>query len=488
MVVDLTSGDVLVSWAPDDGRSGAIGEESAGRVAENGASPSAESASLVVGAALEALRSRAAAGASWWAPHGGSDGLEFGALIPAGESASTVVVATVPWQEVGAAASRPFRPGMESLFLADVELERYYFHTDSALVGGAVASELRSHGPDFALSFDRIRDLAVTIGASRDVTDHRLALGARKRAVVIVVGLVIVAVGGVLAAEARRLGSRIALARDAAELYAQGRMGHRVPLRGRGELGELGNSLNAMADRLEGEQRRAVESTSFEVLRRARRRFREEVADGRAGLEELGRNLVDPQTPRVVLRGAGRVLARLAGKLGSLGEGILPEEQSPPDAVPGSGEPPAVDPAGVISRCVAEMGAGRSDVHAQLLLPSMLPATGVPVVVLRRVLAAILDNALRAMPDGGVVKVEAVAESDRVSLHIVDTGVGMAAAFVRRELFRAFASGWPDGEGLGLSLHHARNALERFGGTIEVSSREGVGTRVTLRLPLARPV
>jgi signal transduction histidine kinase len=75
-----------------------------------------------------------------------------------------------------------------------------------------------------------------------------------------------------------------------------------------------------------------------------------------------------------------------------------------------------------------------------------------------------------------------------VTIAVADTGVGIPAEHVPRIFERFYrvdpartrASG---GTGLGLAL--VRNAVERSGGTVEISSAVGHGTKLTIRLPRA---
>ena len=59
----------------------------------------------------------------------------------------------------------------------------------------------------------------------------------------------------------------------------------------------------------------------------------------------------------------------------------------------------------------------------------------------------------------------------------------MTAEFIRRDLFKPFSSSKAGGFGLG--AFEARSLAEAMGGRIDVESKPGVGSRFTLRLPLA---
>ncbi|WP_329052149.1 HAMP domain-containing histidine kinase [Amycolatopsis sp. NBC_01488] len=112
---------------------------------------------------------------------------------------------------------------------------------------------------------------------------------------------------------------------------------------------------------------------------------------------------------------------------------------------------------------------------------------GVPTA-LRRVLSALLDNALGHTPPGGSIEVWlGVPDERHVELRIRDTGVGFPAADADR-IFERFARG-SDGDGrrFGLGLALVREVVTGHGGTIAAAGRPGAGATFTLRLRRADP-
>lgn len=90
-------------------------------------------------------------------------------------------------------------------------------------------------------------------------------------------------------------------------------------------------------------------------------------------------------------------------------------------------------------------------------------------------------NALVAMPDGGTLRASLERlSSGRIRIVFADTGRGMSRSQVER-LFEPFSSSTTGGTGLGLSIVY--QIIRDHGGTINVRSREGHGTTITVELP-----
>ena len=104
---------------------------------------------------------------------------------------------------------------------------------------------------------------------------------------------------------------------------------------------------------------------------------------------------------------------------------------------------------------------------------------------LEQALVHLVQNAVDASPLEAPVCVAVREGASEAILEIIDVGEGMDAAFVRDKLFAAFVSSKPDGFGIGAM--EARDLVRAMGGRLEVQSRVGLGTRFTIRLPLAEP-
>lgn len=102
---------------------------------------------------------------------------------------------------------------------------------------------------------------------------------------------------------------------------------------------------------------------------------------------------------------------------------------------------------------------------------------------LEQALSHLIQNAIDASPPTEPVTIEIDRKRSEVAIAVCDNGCGMSAAFIREKLFRPFAS-TKDG-GFGIGAYEARSLIAAMGGRIEVSSREGYGSRFTVLLPAA---
>jgi two-component system, NtrC family, sensor histidine kinase PilS len=102
---------------------------------------------------------------------------------------------------------------------------------------------------------------------------------------------------------------------------------------------------------------------------------------------------------------------------------------------------------------------------------------------LQQVFWNLARNALQSMPEGGTLRAEvAINARNRISITFRDTGRGMSPAQVEH-LFEPFSS-TTGGTGLGLSIVY--QIIREHGGTINIRSREGQGTTISIELPVER--
>jgi two-component system, OmpR family, phosphate regulon sensor histidine kinase PhoR len=125
------------------------------------------------------------------------------------------------------------------------------------------------------------------------------------------------------------------------------------------------------------------------------------------------------------------------------------------------------------------------DVDVVARCPNGLAAIASPDL-LREALASLLDNALQHTREGEV-SLTAAQENGRVTLSVADAGPGILPEFLDR-VFEPFFRLSPSGDGYGLGLAIAAQAVRAMRGEITVSSSVGEGTIFTVTLPSATVV
>ena len=104
------------------------------------------------------------------------------------------------------------------------------------------------------------------------------------------------------------------------------------------------------------------------------------------------------------------------------------------------------------------------------------------------VLDKVISNAIQAMPEGGTTRVilapSSVGGDNAVCIEVQDSGHGMDDKVISRAMDPFFTTR-PSGTGLGLSI--VQRIMEAHGGSVQLRSRPGEGTTVTLLIPTGSP-
>ncbi|MHC1700902.1 MAG: sensor histidine kinase [Humidesulfovibrio sp.] len=244
---------------------------------------------------------------------------------------------------------------------------------------------------------------------------------------------------------------------------------------------EINNPVNVMVslagwmDDLVGDLAKAVDSTTAGPSA---------LADASATLTELSQSAAK-------LAEHGQRVKQLTARL------LCLCHKSAPEADCGSGNRAArglsaeTDLPGLLQQLLAERAERLAEAHVDVSqdfapgLPALnVPQASLPGANLGTALGNILDNSLDAMPQGGLLKVAARAEAGELVTVIEDTGHGISPAHLPR-IFEPFFSTKDVGQGTGLGLSVSYGIIKGLGGDILVDSRQGHGTRVVVRLPVA---
>jgi signal transduction histidine kinase len=264
----------------------------------------------------------------------------------------------------------------------------------------------------------------------------------------------------------------------AARQLGSGDLSHRVAVDRGDEVGELAQTFNDMADGLEHaeQQRRTLTADVAHELRTPLSNLQGYLEAIKDGVLEADQATIENLYQQVMH------LSRLVEDLRMLAlaeAGYLSLYRAPEK----------VDE--MVSATVAAFRPRASEKQIAL---SVDCAPGLPPVFADRtrigqVLANLIENAITYTPEGGTVKVTALANGPGgVRVVVEDSGVGIPAdklplvfeRFYRVDPSRARSTG---GAGLGLTI--AKRFVEAHGGKIRAESEAGKGTRFTVELPAA---
>ncbi len=142
----------------------------------------------------------------------------------------------------------------------------------------------------------------------------------------------------------------------------------------------------------------------------------------------------------------------------------------------------------LVREVVESLATDANRIHVQM--PDDLPVLTTDRQLLSRVLQNLVDNALKYSPDGSPCELEAKATEGGIVFWVQDYGIGIPEGEMPRIFERFYQVDQSStrtfrGAGLGLSL--VQDLLRHLGGTIEVRSVQGEGSRFTVTLPIRHP-
>lgn len=298
------------------------------------------------------------------------------------------------------------------------------------------------------------------------------------RSVAMSIGAALVLAIALGSAIASRFARRISVLDATVRSIEQGNLGVRIVADGRDEIGSLGDSINAMADRLD-----SAEAARQGFLADLSHELRTPVSVIQANLEMMLEGVYEPDEARLrSLYEETRVLSDLIGDLRTL---------SDLEAGSSLGDARIVDIAGLLEET-------RAKYQALFLKRGMslaLDARGCCEALasedrIRQVVRNLLTNALKYALGGTVVTLSCrLEERDGVRLvrvAVVDDGPGVPEAELGRifeRFYRVDASRSRDSGGRGLGLAICKQFVEADGGSIVARNRKPRGLEVCFDLP-----
>ena len=346
-------------------------------------------------------------------------------------------------------------------------------------------------------------------------TESAALLPVRRIRVATLLWIAVSAIAGAFAARifARRLAGRVAELARGSQAITAGRLDVKLAVRSHDELGDLAAMFNGMATSLDGARREIVKQ-------------KDEIVGWNQSLEKRVAEKTEElrQAQDLLLR------SRTLTALGGLGSGVAHEINNPlagilglaqllladlPGIHPGRAfvkdiEDQALRIRQIVSNLLrfAQRQAGE-DFHAVALprvledavqlcgprkmadlgihllrrFPATIPAIRGNPTELQESFIQLLQNAVKAMPQGGTLTIEITIPGEAlVRVAITDTGRGITGDDLPR-VFDPFFTTKDDWSGVGLGLSMVHKTVEAHGGAIRVESEVGRGTTFSMTFP-----
>jgi signal transduction histidine kinase len=362
----------------------------------------------------------------------------------------------------------------------------YFAHIAAAMTAGqfGTAFYTSSTGDKWLASYAPLGDSKLSLAVARNysqLTANTRRLGWLSLVLVVLLG------GGVAVLTSHYYLKRIrSIDRVAAGVgaIAKGELDHRIELQSSDQLRPLADNLSLMTKQLRDQIAREAETRQFQSFVRLSAILTHDLKNAIEALSltvaNMERHFDNPEFRADAMKSVTgatdnlrALVARLSNPVVTLsGEHKRPQ---PVDLVPMLREV-----------CTSIAGLARPEHEVSIELPERLYAL-VDGERLRKVVENLIINALEAMNrKPGLLTVLAGTTADgKPCFSVSDTGAGISEEFIEEKLFHPFAT--TKRQGVGLGLYTCREVVVANGGSITVSSQQGVGTTFTVVLPSAAP-
>jgi signal transduction histidine kinase len=276
---------------------------------------------------------------------------------------------------------------------------------------------------------------------------------------------------------ARSISRPIQSMASAAQAMADGKLDQRVAVDGPGEVRQLARDFNIMAERV-----RAAQQTERDFVANVSHELKTPLTS----IQGFAQAIRDGDAPNT--RHAASIIYDESARLQRLVNGLLDSAR----IEAGTAQMARASlPLNEVARACAtrlQPRATEAGVALILQLDPDLPALIGDGDRLSQVITNLIDNALKHTSAGGRVTVESTASGAFQELSVTDTGGGIPADDLPHVFDRFYQTdkSRSSGSGAGLGLSIARQIIEAHGGTISAQSVQGIGTRMTVKLPFTQ--
>jgi signal transduction histidine kinase len=261
----------------------------------------------------------------------------------------------------------------------------------------------------------------------------------------------------------------------AAQKMEHGDLSQRVNAKFEGEIGQLAQAFNAMADSLQ-----RVEQLRRNMVNDVAHELRTPLSNLRGYLEAMQDGIVDP-TPENIssLHQEVMLLNRLVDDLQELA--MVEAGQLRLNILP-------IDLEAEVEKTIAitQPEADIKGISLKANIPPDMPLLSVDPERLKQVLRNLLENSLAYTPQNGNISIEAHPQNGLVQVSVQDNGIGIAPEhlpYVFERFYRADRSRTRSTGGAGLGLAIVKKIIEAHGGQVSIESMLEKGTTITFTLP-----
>ena len=281
--------------------------------------------------------------------------------------------------------------------------------------------------------------------------------------------------------------------RATAQRLGGGDLTARAPLRGGGEIGDLGTAFNTMATQIAEREERLTELDRLksEFVSSVSHELKTPLTTIKLLAHLLQRSRLTEEERLDYLKTIAFECDRQIDFVGNLLDlsriesGAYKIRKIP------------IDVRELIESCVG-VDRHRAESLGLILtsdIPADVPAVNGDFEALRRVVRGLVDNAIKYTPAGGYITVSAHKADEAVAISVSDTGKGIPETdlpHIFEKFYRAAVeaedgiqgSSGTAAPGVCLGLYLAQHIVEQLNGKISVDSKQGVGTTFTVQLPL----
>ena len=272
----------------------------------------------------------------------------------------------------------------------------------------------------------------------------------------------------------------------AAEAMADGDFSRKITVESGDEIGILAETFNDMATQIE---------TMLEELKKAEKLRREFVANVShelrtplTSIRTYAETISDTQgIPQETEEEFLRVIINESDRMTKIVQDLLELSRFDSGTSELSVEEFSIERSLRDVYAAVALEARKRDHEINLELEWKLPKIAGDRARIEQVLMNIISNALKYTPDGGTISMYSGTSGDDVWVRIEDTGMGIPhddLARVFERFYRVDKARTRESGGTGLGLSIAKEIVTKHGGDITVRSTQGVGTSVTVTLPI----